>query len=167
VALSLSLALGGPDKARLAATLFVVALLPFYALVVWWGQRRRQEPATVNRSRPWDGGQTVNPPTGAGITAHATIPNTEQASFPADNPAPLNWPRDLSSKAGRAPVGPAVFGTALLFGMLHVGVWPTPIALFVLGLGLGWLAWRTQSLVGPIVLHSLFNAVGSLRFLSP
>lgn len=64
-------------------------------------------------------------------------------------------------------MGPAVFGTALLFGMLHVGVWPTPIPLFVLGLGLGWLAWRTQSLVGPIVLHALFNAVGSLRFLSP
>ena len=104
IVLSLSLALGARDEVRLAATLFVIALLPLYALVVW---------------------------------------------------------------RSRTPAGPAIFGTALLFGMLHAAVWPTPIALFVLGLGLGWLAWRTQSLVGPIVLHSLFNAVGSLHFLFP
>ncbi len=67
-------------------------------------------------------------------------------------------------RRARTPAGPALFGTALLFGIVHSGVWPTPIPLFVLGLGLGWLAWRTQSLVGPIVLHSLFNAVGSIGF---
>ena len=31
--------------------------------------------------------------------------------------------------------------------------------LFVLGLGLGWLALRTQSLIGPLFVHALFNAV--------
>jgi len=63
------------------------------------------------------------------------------------------------------PVGPAIYATALLFAALHSTVWPSPIALFVLGLGLGSLTQRTQSLVGPIVLHSLFNAVGCLEFL--
>ena len=39
-------------------------------------------------------------------------------------------------------------------------VWPTPIPLFGLGLGLGWLAYRTRRLVAPVTLHVLFNAVG-------
>jgi membrane protease YdiL (CAAX protease family) len=43
--------------------------------------------------------------------------------------------------------------------MAHVAVWPSPIPLFVLGLGLGVLAEGTRSLVGPIVVHSAFNAV--------
>src|SRR5205823_3456785 len=38
--------------------------------------------------------------------------------------------------------GPVVFGTALLFAAVHSSVWPTPVALFPLGLGLGWLAFR-------------------------
>jgi membrane protease YdiL (CAAX protease family) len=53
----------------------------------------------------------------------------------------------------------AIYGTALLFAMFHASVWPTPIPLFVLGLGLGWLAFRTQGIVGPIVVHALFNSV--------
>jgi Type II CAAX prenyl endopeptidase Rce1-like len=64
----------------------------------------------------------------------------------------------------RSPAGPAIYTTALLFATLHSSVWPTPIALFVLGLGLGWLANRTQSLVGPMLVHCLFNAVGCLHF---
>ena len=64
----------------------------------------------------------------------------------------------------RTPVPPAIFGTALLFGFIH-DVWPTPIPLFVLALGLGLLAYRTRSLVGPIVLHSLFNGVSCVRLI--
>ncbi|MFM8274916.1 MAG: hypothetical protein ACKODX_21650, partial [Gemmata sp.] len=36
----------------------------------------------------------------------------------------------------------AVYATAALFALLHP-VWPNPVPLFVLGLGLGWLAART------------------------
>jgi membrane protease YdiL (CAAX protease family) len=53
----------------------------------------------------------------------------------------------------------AWYGTAALFAAVHSNVWPSPIPLFVLALVLGWLAYRTQSLVGPIVLHTLFNGV--------
>ncbi len=58
-----------------------------------------------------------------------------------------------------AEVGGAVYGVALLFAVVHANAWPQPVALFVLALGLGYLAYRTQSLVGPVVLHSLFNGV--------
>lgn len=64
----------------------------------------------------------------------------------------------------RTPLDPALFGTALLFGYIHP-VWPTPIPLFVLALGLGMLAQRTRSLVGPIVMHSLFNGFSCVLLL--
>jgi membrane protease YdiL (CAAX protease family) len=63
----------------------------------------------------------------------------------------------------RRPVDAAVFGTSLLFACVHVSVWPTPIPLFVLALGLGELAQRSRSLVGPIVMHSLFNGISCLQ----
>jgi membrane protease YdiL (CAAX protease family) len=59
----------------------------------------------------------------------------------------------------------ALYGTSLLFGIMHGFAWPSPVSLFVLALGLGWLMHRTQSLVGPIVLHSLFNGVACVQLL--
>jgi membrane protease YdiL (CAAX protease family) len=53
----------------------------------------------------------------------------------------------------------SVYGSTMLFAILHVDAWPAPIALFVMGLGLGALARRTQSLIGPIVFHAAFNLV--------
>lgn len=54
----------------------------------------------------------------------------------------------------------SIVGSAMVFSLMHP--WPTPIPLFVLGLGLGWLAYRTQSLVPSIVVHALFNLVSFL-----
>lgn len=65
----------------------------------------------------------------------------------------------------RAATG--IFGASLLFAAFHSAVWPSPVSLFVLALGLGWLAYRTQSLVGPIVLHALFNAISCIVLLCP
>jgi membrane protease YdiL (CAAX protease family) len=62
------------------------------------------------------------------------------------------------------PAG-GLFATSVLFAWIHVSVWPSPIALVWLGLGLGWLAQRTRSLAGPIVLHALFNGVACLMLL--
>jgi membrane protease YdiL (CAAX protease family) len=56
----------------------------------------------------------------------------------------------------------AIYGSAVLFASLHSGVWPTPVPLFVLGVALGYLALRTRSLIGPVTLHGLFNAVSCL-----
>jgi membrane protease YdiL (CAAX protease family) len=62
----------------------------------------------------------------------------------------------------RSPVWPGIFAASLLFASAHSAVWPTPIPLFVLSLGLGVLAYRTQSLVGPFLMHGLFNGVSCL-----
>jgi membrane protease YdiL (CAAX protease family) len=59
----------------------------------------------------------------------------------------------------RSPAANGIYGAALLFGIFHSSAWPTPIALFVLAVGLGLLYYRTQSLVPSIVTHALFNAV--------
>lgn len=66
----------------------------------------------------------------------------------------VHGPDDLS----RVRTARAIFGTAVLFGMIH-SIWPTPIPLTVLGIALGWLAHRTQGVVGPVFVHALFNAV--------
>lgn len=65
----------------------------------------------------------------------------------------------------RSPANAALYGTSLLFAVAHTSAWPSPIPLFVLALGLGWLARRTQSLVGPMVLHGLFNGVAVVQLL--
>jgi membrane protease YdiL (CAAX protease family) len=57
----------------------------------------------------------------------------------------------------------AIYATALFFGTLHSFAWPSPVPLFVLALGLGWLAFRTQNLVAPVVAHGLFNAVACVE----
>ncbi len=59
----------------------------------------------------------------------------------------------------------ATYATALLFANAHALVWPSPVPLFFLGLALGGLAVRTQSLVGPMVLHCLFNAVACVTLI--
>jgi membrane protease YdiL (CAAX protease family) len=62
----------------------------------------------------------------------------------------------------RARVVQAIYSTSLLFAVGHSSVWPSPIPLFFLGMALGWLAYRTQSLIGPIFVHGLFNGVTCL-----
>jgi membrane protease YdiL (CAAX protease family) len=65
----------------------------------------------------------------------------------------------IISRRSARPEAAALFGTATLFAAAHSAYWPSPVALLVLGLALGLLAARTGSLVGPMVLHGLFNGV--------
>jgi membrane protease YdiL (CAAX protease family) len=67
--------------------------------------------------------------------------------------------------ACRSPVPAAVFAVAVLFGWLHARFWPSPVPLTLLGIALGWLAYRTRSLVGPVVLHAAFNGVAVVMLL--
>ncbi|HEY3787932.1 MAG TPA: CPBP family glutamic-type intramembrane protease [Urbifossiella sp.] len=64
--------------------------------------------------------------------------------------------RKMRSK--RRTVG-AIYASAAFFAVVHSGVWPTPIPLFILGLGLGWLALRTRGILAPTIVHGLFNTV--------
>lgn len=59
-----------------------------------------------------------------------------------------------------------VYGSAALFAAVHSAVWPTPIPLFALGLGLGAVAARTNGVLAPAIVHGLFNAVSVLFVLS-
>jgi len=58
--------------------------------------------------------------------------------------------------SARIPGGLAVALVAVAFGVVHPT--PTQAPLVVLGLMLGYLLHRTGSLVGPLVLHTCFNA---------
>lgn len=66
----------------------------------------------------------------------------------------------------RTRVDGPVYASAAVFAAVHSAVWPTPIPLFALGLGLGWVAVRTNSVVAPVVVHGLFNTVSVLFVLS-
>lgn len=67
----------------------------------------------------------------------------------------------------RLPLRPvaAILSTATLFAVIHSGVWPTPIPLLVLGVGLGWLVLRTKTATAAIVAHGLFNAISAVWML--
>lgn len=60
----------------------------------------------------------------------------------------------------------AVYASAALFAAVHSTVWPSPVPLFLLGLGLGWLALRTGGVLTPVIVHGLFNAVSVLYVLT-
>jgi membrane protease YdiL (CAAX protease family) len=73
----------------------------------------------------------------------------------------------LTRRMARPDVAGGIYGTAVLFAAAHSSAWPDPIPLLPLGLVLGWLAYRTNSLVGPIFLHSLFNSIACVVMFSP
>lgn len=50
-----------------------------------------------------------------------------------------------------------IYVTSLIFAALHAAAWPQPVPLFFFSLGVGFLAYRTRSLIGPITVHVLFN----------
>lgn len=59
----------------------------------------------------------------------------------------------------------AVLASSALFAAFHTLVWPSPVPLVVLAVGLGYLYLRTCSLVGPVVVHGMFNAVSAVYLL--
>ena len=70
----------------------------------------------------------------------------------------------LGSKRPRFPVRTvrAVLASSALFAAAHSAVWPSPVPLFVLACGLGYLTVRTGRITAAVVAHGLFNAVSSV-----
>lgn len=73
----------------------------------------------------------------------------------------LMWAVARFDEGGQADVA-----TAALFAAVHANVWPSPVPLFVLGMGLAWVTRRSGSLLPAVVAHGLFNAVSVLGVLS-
>lgn len=58
------------------------------------------------------------------------------------------------------PARVAILATALLFGFAHFSTWPDPIALTLLGVGMGITFQTSRSLWSCIAFHAAFNAFG-------
>jgi membrane protease YdiL (CAAX protease family) len=58
----------------------------------------------------------------------------------------------------------AIVVSALIFGLIHGNPWQTTGAFF-LGLVLGWVYQKTQSLIIPILLHAFNNGIASLMMI--
>jgi membrane protease YdiL (CAAX protease family) len=57
-------------------------------------------------------------------------------------------------------IGRAILVSSAIFAVMHLPAQPQAVLpLFVLALGLGYIAYRTRSLVGPVVAHSVFNSL--------
>lgn len=126
---------------------------------------------------PWRGSIALVAAAFVGVVAHSPVPLEfgHWKEIVTDVPVlfvlvvlPLYWWGDTWVPARLLPVHDpiarqravrAIVATAILFANAHANVWPTPIPLFVLALGLGWLAYRTQAIFAPIVLHMLFNTI--------
>jgi membrane protease YdiL (CAAX protease family) len=138
---------------ELSPALFIVALLPGYLLIDRFAERLfphgrrsfREGTRWAAQALSWP--SPVEPqlrsPFGEWYSARVNQP---------DGPTALNIAR-------------AWYGTAALFAAVHSNTWPSPVPLVLLALVLGWLAFRTQSLLAPVVLHGLFNAVTCVSLL--
>ena len=121
----------------------------------------------------------------------AEVPPPGQAGSPAESPV-LPAEADLDHNPYRAPVALSLTSAggieggdlpgsepknsafplllaniivSLVFASLHGAVWPTPIPIFFLSLGLGLLYQRTGGLVAPIALHMTFNGFSTVLML--
>jgi membrane protease YdiL (CAAX protease family) len=84
-----------------------------------------------------------------------------------DPPRPMMLESPSAGIAGM-PFGWVPIGiSALLFGLAHFGYGPEPIPLFLLGLALGYVYFRTHRIVPSIVAHAIFNSFAMLQLWWP
>ena len=61
----------------------------------------------------------------------------------------------------------AIIAISMLWAMLHIQYdWTGVLQIFVIGLFLGWMRWRSGSLVLTFLLHALFNLEGTIETLA-
>jgi CAAX protease family protein len=64
-------------------------------------------------------------------------------------------------------VWPAIIVISILWAMLHIQYdWAGVLQIFIVGVFLGWMRWRSGSLVLVFLLHALFNLEGTLETLA-
>ena len=64
-------------------------------------------------------------------------------------------------------VWPAIIVISILWAVLHIQYdWTGVLQIFIIGLFLGWMRWRSGSLVLTFLLHALFNLEGTLETLA-
>jgi membrane protease YdiL (CAAX protease family) len=64
-------------------------------------------------------------------------------------------------------VWPAIIVISILWAMLHIQYdWAGVLQIFVIGLFLGWMRWRSGSLLLTFLLHAMFNLEGTLETLA-
>ena len=62
------------------------------------------------------------------------------------------------------PMWPAIVVISLLWAALHIQYdWTGILQIFVIGLFLGWMRWRSGSTLLTLLLHTLFNLEGTLE----
>jgi len=62
------------------------------------------------------------------------------------------------------PAWPGIVATAVLFALPHVQYdWIGVLQIFVIGLFLGWMRWRSGSVLLTFMLHALFNLEGTFE----
>ena len=132
------------NKPRVPATLFVVLLAIGYGYCMY--RLTRQFEMTEAEIQEWQ----PQPSRSLGELSAESAAEMRQEARDQDERRQREW--------AHANARLAVYGSSLLFAVTHAG-WPDPVPLFLLALVLGWLQYRTQSLVGPITLHALFNLV--------
>jgi CAAX protease family protein len=64
-------------------------------------------------------------------------------------------------------VWPAIIVISILWAVLHIQYdWAGVLQIFVIGLFLGWMRWRSGSLLLTFLLHAMFNLEGTLETLA-
>jgi len=88
------------------------------------------------------------------VQLHRAPPDPEMTEPPANGL--LEVLRCAGDRRAQAPL--AIYTNGVFFGAMHAGAWPSPVPLFLLGMVLAWLRYRSSSLVGALTVHALFNA---------
>ncbi len=150
-----------PTEVKWGPVVFAVVLIPAYLIPAGLFFSRRRGVLTGNRED-----QEKRMPATTSLETGIQSAESPITSSVSLSPGKSVTPKILAVPQSRVDqfreaFGP-ICGSSLLFAAFHAEIWPSPIPLFLFALGLGWLAYRSNSLVGPIVVHVLFNAVACI-----